>query len=202
MSPCESIDDQAEYYSEVFKNLDASVLTITSVVFEGCAFHGCDFSETAFRRCRFIECVFIGCNLSVASFGYSKLSDVNFRDSKLIGVDWAAVSWSTLLSSAPVRFHQSILDQGSFHGLVLKELTMEFCRARQVDFAGGDFRNSCFVGTDFAGAVFSNTDLSGSDFSEATGFSIDVTQNRVEKARFSRFEALSLLESLGVELVD
>ncbi|MBF4300672.1 pentapeptide repeat-containing protein, partial [Vibrio anguillarum] len=38
--------------------------------------------------------------------------------------------------------------------------------------------------------------------SESTAYSIDVLENNVKKAKFSRYEALSLLESLGIELVD
>lgn len=197
-----TLDDQAQYHQQVFEELSACELELVSASFEGCTFKGCDFSAAVFRRCSFIECDFIACNLSVVSFGYSKLSAVRFIETKLIGVDWTAVTWPSLAVDAAVSFYRSILDQGSFHGLALEGLVMESCRAHQVDFGAGKFRNSSFTATDFSGAVFHHSDISGSDFSEATGFSIDVTHNRIDKARFSRFEALSLLENLGIELVD
>tara|TARA_R110002111_G_C6004265_1_gene373593 strand:- start:7724 stop:7849 length:126 start_codon:yes stop_codon:yes gene_type:complete len=39
------------------------------------------------------------------------------------------------------------------------------------------------------------------DFTESTGFGIDVLENKLARAKFTRFEALSLLESLSIELV-
>lgn len=202
MSAKLTLNDQTQYHQQVFENLSACELTLVSATFEGCTFKGCDFSSAVFRRCSFVECDFIACNLSMVSFGYSKFSAVCFSETKLVGVDWTAAAWPSLAVDAPVRFYHSILDQGSFHGLVMEGLVMESCRVRQVDFGAGEFRDARFIGSDLCGALFEGTDVSGSDFTEATGFSIDVTHNRVDKARFSRFEALSLLESLGIELVD
>lgn len=197
-----ALDNQVSYHQQVFEGLEASEQELVSATFEGCTFKGCDFSGAAFRRCSFVECDFIACNLSVASFSYSKLSAVRFIETKLIGVDWTAASWPSLAVEAPVSFYRCILDQGVFHGLFLEGLVMEFCRAQQVDFGAGRFRNASFIGSEFSGAVFQGTDISASDFSEATGFDIDITQNTVGKAKFSRFEALNLLENLGIELVD
>jgi len=44
--------------------------------------------------------------------------------------------------------------------------------------------------------------LTGADFSEAVNYRINVFDNDLKKAEFSRYEAVSLLESLGIELVD
>ncbi|WP_420812697.1 hypothetical protein [Natronospirillum operosum] len=56
--------------------------------------------------------------------------------------------------------------------------------------------------SDFSHSSFMRTNLQGVDFSESTAYTIDVLENNVKEARFSRYEALSLLESLGIELVD
>ena len=79
---------------------------------------------------------------------------------------------------------------------------LEECRARDVDFREGDFSQANFTYSDFSGSFFSKTNLSGADFTEATNYDIDVFQNRIEQARFSRFEAVRLLDSLEIELVD
>lgn len=196
------LEDKSEYYSETFEGLNVSGTDISSVTFDGCTFERCDFSQSVFNRCSFVDCEFIGCNLSVADLGYSKLSCVTFRESKLIGVDWTRVSWPTLALSAPVSFYHSIVSDGSFHGLALQDWMLESCTAHDVDFRGGDFSNSSFRGTEFTGAFFVNTDLTGVDFSDATDYRIDVNNNTVRRARFSRIEALSLLDGLGIELVD
>ena len=49
---------------------------------------------------------------------------------------------------------------------------------------------------------FHHTNLSLANFAEATSYTIDVNANTVKGARFTRLEAVSLLESLGIELVD
>ena len=55
---------------------------------------------------------------------------------------------------------------------------------------------------DFRGALFGKTLLSGADFSEAVDFDIDVFDNQILGAKFSRCEALRLLASFKIELVD
>ena len=133
---------------------------------------------------------------------YSKYSDVCFRDSKLIGIDWTKVAWPKFIFDSPVKFYKSILNDCSFYGLSLQDLVLEECKAHNVDFREGNFSNSNFTYTDLSGSFFGNTNLSGVDFSEATDYDIDIYRNIIEKAKFSRFEAVSLLDSLDIELVD
>ena len=59
-----------------------------------------------------------------------------------------------------------------------------------------------FRSLDFANSLFNGTDLSGADFTEAINYQIDVNRNKIKGAKFSRYEAVSLLESLGIELID
>jgi fluoroquinolone resistance protein len=54
---------------------------------------------------------------------------------------------------------------------------------------------------DFSQSLFMRTNLESVDFTDSYNFNIDVLENRVNKAKFSRFEALNLLNSLGIELV-
>ncbi|WP_434940704.1 hypothetical protein ACRWQN_10470 [Shewanella sp. HL-SH8] len=46
------------------------------------------------------------------------------------------------------------------------------------------------------------TNLQKADFAESTNFNINVLENTLKQAKFSRYEALNLLDSLGIELVD
>ncbi len=196
------LNDKAEYWSEQFRNLDCIGVEIASKEFEGCTFENCDFSDAIFKHCNFVDCEFVGCNLSNVKIEYSKYADVSFRDSKLIGINWTKATWPGLIFTSPIKFYTSILNDCSFYGLSLQELVLEECRARDVDFRDGDFSKSNFTYTDFTGSFFGKTNLSGADFTEATNYDIDIYQNRIEKARFSRFEAVRLLDSLEIELVD
>ncbi len=196
------LEGKNEYCSENFKNLDFSEVEIYSKDFDGCIFEKCNFSEAIFNRCNFVDCEFINCNLSIVKMEYSKFSDVCFRDSKLIGINWTKVAWPRLIFNSPIKFYKSILNDCSFYGLSLQDLVLEECKAHNVDFREGDFSNSNFIYSDLSGCLFDNTNLSGADFSEATDYDINIYRNTIKKAKFSRFEAVSLLNSLEIELVD
>lgn len=196
-----SFGEANEYCSKTFKGEDFSGENISSKEFEGCTFVECNFTEARFNRCKFSECEFSKCNLSVVKVEYSKFSDVLFRDSKAIGIDWTKVAWPRLIFSSPIKFYDSIINDCSFFGLSLQDLVIEACVAHNVDFRGGDFSNSNFKYTDFGGSMFSDTNLSRTDFSDATNFDIDIFTNKLKKAKFDRFEAIRLLGSLEIELV-
>ncbi|MFC6634361.1 pentapeptide repeat-containing protein [Microbulbifer taiwanensis] len=197
-----NLAEKDEYWSDSFEGLDFSCTEIDSKEFDNCTFINCDFSEATFKRCNFSDCEFINCNLSLVKIEYSKFSDVSFRESKLIGINWTKVAWPRLVFSAPIKFYKSIVNDCSFYGLSLPEVVLEECKAHNVDFREGDFSNANFTYTDFTGSFFVKTNLSGADFSEATDYDIDIYQNEIKRAKFSRYEAIRLLDSLDVELVD
>jgi fluoroquinolone resistance protein len=61
---------------------------------------------------------------------------------------------------------------------------------------------SLMIYCDFTHSLFVRSNLHNVDFTESSNFTLNVLVNRVSKAKFSRFEALSLLEGLDIELVD
>ncbi|EKO3726303.1 pentapeptide repeat-containing protein, partial [Vibrio metschnikovii] len=122
--------------------------------------------------------------------------------SKLVGVDWTKATWPVYHSDFELSFKRCILNDSSFFGLTLNELVFDECKLHDVDFREGNFARSTMTYSDFSHSLFMRTNLQGVDFSESTAYSIDVLENNVKKAKFSRYEALSLLESLGIELVD
>lgn len=195
-------DTTSEYWSETFKDMELPGAVLANREFESCAFTGCDFSNITFDHCKFIDCTFSQCNLSVADLGYSRLLDVIFHECKLVGINWTRASWPSMGLHSPLQFYKSILNDCSFFGLAMQELVMEECKVQQADFREGDFSRSRFSYTDFTGSLFGKSNLTEADFSEATAYDIDVYQNTLTGAKFTRYEAVRLLESLGLELVD
>ena len=58
--------------------------------FEACVFEGVDWSGKDLRGARFEECTFVACDLSnMRTLGLG-LQDVTFRESKLVGFDFAS----------------------------------------------------------------------------------------------------------------
>ncbi|MCF2859139.1 pentapeptide repeat-containing protein [Pseudoalteromonas sp. SMS1] len=188
-------------WSKTFAGEDFSGEVLSSIEFESCTFTGCNFSDAVFDRCNFVDCEFIKCNLSMVNIRYSKFSDVVFRDSKAIGIDWTKMALPKIVFSAPINFFDCMLDDCSFDGMSLPDIAIESSVARRVGFRSGEFRNANFRDTNFSGALFSDTNLSGADFSSATDFDIDIFNNMLKQAKFDRFEAIRLLGSLDIELV-
>ncbi|CAM3776797.1 pentapeptide repeat-containing protein [Parendozoicomonas haliclonae] len=197
-----TIENHEEYYSLSFADLDLSHQTFSGIEFDSCTFTNCDFSETTFDRCKFIDCGFEKCNLSLARLGYSRFVDITFTSSKLVGVDWTKAQWPNILPDSPISFHSCILNDSSFFGLSLPELKLTECKAHDVDFRESKLNEATFDYTDLTSSLFNNTDLTSASFVEASNYDIDINFNRVQKARFTRYEATRLLESLGIELVD
>jgi uncharacterized protein YjbI with pentapeptide repeats len=79
---------------------------------------------------------------------------------------------------------------------------MKECRAKEVDFRNGSFIKADFSGSDFKGALFGNNHLEAANFTDTSNTMIDVRSNHLKGAIFNRHEALFLLESMGIVLVD
>ncbi|MDA3946546.1 MAG: pentapeptide repeat-containing protein [Helicobacteraceae bacterium] len=191
-----------EYEQEQFKGLDLSGETFNGITFEECLFAKCHFNETTFRGCSFEDCRFIECDMSVAKFGNSKFESVQFEGCRLSGIDWTLAAYSDYLYASPYTFENCIMDYGSFFGLRLHDLVMRECKVSEVDFREADLLNASFVRSDLSHTVFRNTKLVKADFSGAEHYTIDLTANQLKGAKFSRDEAVHLLEPLEIELVD
>ncbi|MDN3611436.1 pentapeptide repeat-containing protein [Vibrio ostreicida] len=198
----EQLDSHQHYLEASFESLLLQGTQLSGIEFEDCHFSDCNFSQSTFYGCRFTNCTFERCNLSVVNLSNSKLFDVRFKDSKLVGVDWTKAAWPVYHSDFELTFTRCILNDGSFFGLTLNELVFDECKLHDVDFREGDYSGSSMTYCDFKHSLFMRTNLSGVDFSDSTSYAIDVLENKVKRAKFSRDEALYLLESLGIELVD
>lgn len=195
-------DDSSEHYQEHFKDLKLPNTTIASKVFEECDFTHCSFNGSRFEGCKFIDCTFRSCDLSNLAIARSKFLTVLFEESKIIGVDWNKAEWPKFSGPGLLAFRKSVISDSSFFGMKLPELMLEECKAHSVDFRGGNFSRANFTYSDFAGSMFGNTKLSDTDFREATNYDIDIRENRLDGAKFTRFEAIRLLNGLGFELFD
>ncbi len=185
-----------------FVDLELENESLDGIEFEYCVFKDCNFKAAHFDRCTFLDCRFVHCDLSLSNLGYSRFSEVGFEDCKLLALDWTKVSWSTFVPRSVLSFLRCQLSNSNFYGLSLAEIEMTECRAHDVDFQEADLNASNFSETDFASSLFQNTDLSSANFCGAYNYTIDIQNNKVKGASFSRLEATSLLESLGIVLAD
>src|SRR5690554_96272 len=200
--PMTSFSSNDQYFQQQFNNQIEADALFNQIEFEDCQFVDCNFSQTEFKHCKFVNCEFVRCNLSLTKIPLSRFTEVTFRECKMVGIDWTRAQWSSYQFHSELKFYKCILNDSSFFGLELHEVVMEECKAHDVDFRDTKLNGASLTYTDFSNSLFGRTNLSGADLSEATNYSIDVLENNLNKATFSRYEALSLLDSLGIKLVD
>ncbi|MGE9550208.1 pentapeptide repeat-containing protein [Erwinia amylovora] len=198
----EKLASQKEYFDQSFSKLDLSSSELENTSFEECEFDHCNFTSAKLVRCKFINCTFSHCNLSVAAFPGSSLYAVRFIECKISGVDWTRAHWPSFQPDPELSFSKCILTHASFFGLTLQCVKMDECRVNEVDFRESDLASASITGCDLAGSLFSHTNLRNADLIGSWDFTLDVLNNTVTGAKFSRSEAVFLLESLGIKLAD
>ncbi|QHS12906.1 pentapeptide repeat-containing protein [Shewanella sp. Arc9-LZ] len=192
----------SHYSDDLFESIKGVALQFKNITFERCHFTQCDFSQSDFYHCHFIECVFSQCNLSVMSVVATEFDDVTFSGCKAIGIDWTKAEWPQFMTQTTIKFERCMLNGSNFYSLHLPEFSLVDCRAHDVDFREANLSKADLRMTDFNLSQFSHTNLTGANFTDALNYQIDITANNVKQAIFSRFEALSLLEGLDIQLVD
>lgn len=191
---------QREHFDQDFHNLNMEGHSFSAIEFDACKFTTCILSSTKFQKCTFLNCQFTNCNLTVAQFHYCRFVDVKFANCKLPGIDWTLLNWDALCGN--LQFLQCQLDDSSFYGLELPDSTMTDCQLKRVDFTNADFSRSNFCNSVLTDSIFCSTNLSYTLFSGAHDYNIDIRQNTLIGASFSRNESTNLLLSMGIELVD
>jgi uncharacterized protein YjbI with pentapeptide repeats len=195
-------EETDEFLERQFAGIDLARGTLSGKTFEGCTFTACDFSELTLSQCKFVECEFKACNLSLLKVQSSRFRSVVLEECKALGINWTSADWPRFSSLAQLKFHRCILNDSSFFGLILAECIFDSCKARDVDFREANLTDARCSSTDFGGALFGKTNLSGADFSDAIDYDIDIFDNRIKGAKFSRSEAVRLLRSLEIVLID
>jgi uncharacterized protein YjbI with pentapeptide repeats len=195
-----SINSLTNYTDHVFRKEILHDVELNGSEFYDCKFTQCSFVESRISECKIISCSFEGCDLSLLQVPLSRFSGVRFRDTKLVGVNWALADWPETDIGEPLKFLKCVLNHATFIGLKLPGIWFLDCIATDVDFREADLSSADFSGTDLSKSVFGNTDLSKANLSKAYNYHIDASQNKLKGTRFSLPEAMSLLYSLEIIL--
>jgi uncharacterized protein YjbI with pentapeptide repeats len=196
------ISEQTHYADRTFEGVRLERADLVRSEFYDCSFTRCSFAGTTFRRCRFVNCVFEHCDWSLVQVVGSTFSGVRFEESKAIGMDWTQADWSATRLGDPIGFTKSIVSHSTFIGLRLHGLQMRDCIAVDVDFREADLSHADFRGSDLAESLFGSTNLTEANLTGARNYDIAPGQNILKQARFSLPEAMSLLFSLDIVLVE
>lgn len=126
--------------------------------------------------------------------------NVVFDQSKLMGINWTKAKWSKIRLSSSINFYSCNISHSNFFGLSLSEITIQKCKAHDVDFREADLSYSNLADSDFYQCLFLHTKLISADFSDAVNYNIDISLNDVKKATFTFPEVINLLQHFEIKI--
>jgi len=197
-----SFEANGEYADQSFKKVSYPNQRVVRCTFDTCKFVRCDFHETRFENCKFRDCTFEDCDLRLVRVTGSAFHSTVFKQSKVIGVNWAEGSWSKAGLLKSIGFNECDISYSTFIGLELKKMALTKCTAKEADFAEADLTQADCTYTDFVGTRFLHTNLTEADFTNARNYALDVHLNTIKRAKFSLPEAVNLLRCMDIELVE
>jgi len=176
------------------KNQNFSEVELSNYEFDRCTFLNCNFSENNLRMTEFIDCLFDNCNFSSVKFNNTSLKNVDFVDSKMIGVDFSNVNEFLFA----VNFKNCQLDFSYFYRLNLKKTQFLNCSLKELDFSESNLSESLFQNCDLSQSVFDKTNLCKADLASAQHYQIDPTNNNIKKAKFTYPALLGLISKFDI----
>src|SRR4051812_1582868 len=122
--------EEAYIQNETSGKVDYTISRLVKGEYEACTFIGCSFSGADLTGVKFFDCTFLGCNLSMAKLIKSTLSNVAFKECKMLGIRFEDCNQFGL----SISFDRCILDHSSFYKVRLRETTFRSCQLHEVDF--------------------------------------------------------------------
>lgn len=194
-SDLESLLRGSSFEDRTFTGLEMQEAELAGKEFAGCTFVGCKAQETRWRGCRLEDCVFERCDLTQARPAGMVAGKLQFRECKLMGVEWTELG-----RFASLAFHECTLQFASFLRLSLCRTQFVDCTISEANFFEVDLGEADFRGSSLAGSVFRGCKLRKADFSAATGVFIDPTANEAREAIVPVESAVLLAMHLGLRV--
>ena len=164
--------------------------------FEKCTFQKANFSKVVLESFEFTDCTFINCDFSMAKLTNTVFSRVQFIDCKLMGVDFSKCSRFTF----SVAFDKCILNYCFFLKNNLKKTMFKDCVIKEASFSESDLSFATFHQCDLLSTVFERNNLECCDFRTAQNYTLNPSDNKIKKAKFSFPGVLGLLSHLNIEI--
>ncbi len=194
--PIENPPDELnyEYYQDtVFSKQNFKGRVLREKEFCKCKFIKSDFYKTNLQSCIFEDCLFENCDLSLWIINGSRFTDVTFKESKIIGVQWNS-------AKPPIKanFYDCILNNSVFAGLNLNSIEIIKCQVWESDFSDANLTKAKICSSDLRNSTFHKTTLVQADFSDSTNYSINPNLNKLKKTIFNLPEAIALLKYFDI----
>lgn len=184
---------EESFENETFKGLDLRGAALGDKEFYRCVFENCHLQESNWKNSKLEACVFRGCDLTRAQLLHTGVRGVQFEDSKLMGVDWSALS-----PHPELGFANCNLRYASFLRVNLCKTSFARCSVREANFQESDLTEAEFGGADLSGSNFRGCTLRHTDFSGTTGVFFEPSKNKVKDTRVPVEMAVMLAQSFGL----
>lgn len=166
-------------------------LHIDTVVFENV-----NFIDIAWPRSEFVDVIFINCDLSNADFTRCVFHRTEFRNSKLVGTNFAEAGVRHSL------FVECVLNYATFGFSLCTFTEFRNCSMRQADFYEVELKETVFTLCDMEDINFAETNLRGVDLSTNRFESIQVTVEKLAGCTVSPNQALAFVRQMGMRISD
>lgn len=184
------LDDQE------FNLIDYRKEDIQGIQFEECIFNQCNFTGVSLSKCTFISCTFIDCDLSSAKIPQTAFQEVEFKNCKLMGLDFSGIN-SFLFNITATNSQISLC---SFARLKMPQSTFDNCDFTESDFWKTNLSKSIFANCNLDRCSFEQSNLSNADLSTAYNFNINPDLNTIKGATFSKENLIGLLHKYQIKL--
>lgn len=181
---------------QLFSKQDYTETQLPAGEYDNCNFRDCNFAATELSGIRFTDCTFNGCDLSNVKVIKISFQETVFKECKMLGFRFDQCDQLGLT----VRFEDCQLNHSSFYQVKLNHTVFLNTSLQEVDFTEADLRNIILDKCDLLSATFDHTNLERANLTEATNYSIDPENNRIQGARFSLGSVVGLLDRYNITI--
>ena len=169
-----------------------------NIEFVECNFTGCQFLNIKIKNCKFKNCRFKNCVIGNIGFLYCEATNLEFSNSVLIGIIWNDLKNKRIETAIFRSMKDCTIKYNYFTNLKLVKYNFIGSQFDESYFEECKLVEAKFNGVNLHGTKFIKCDLSGADFRDALEYEIDISDNKLKKAKFSFPEVVSLLSSLNI----
>lgn len=189
-----------EYDGECFSGIKLVGESIIDCEFVDCEFVDCVFEECLLVKTFLSDCRFTRCTILNLKGEYSTMKYLDFSSCSISGVNWFEFLPGGRLAEPFSRFDKNLLKYNTFANMKLNHFSFLGNEIVRSIFADCVLCDASFNGCDMPDTEFFKCDLRNADFRSASGYKINILENKLKSAKFSYPDVLALLDVLGIKV--
>jgi fluoroquinolone resistance protein len=195
-SAIERLRADDSFTEALFDSADLESADLANREFYACTFRGLNLQQTRWEGSRLEDCVFEGCDLTRMLPARLSLRGVEFKDCKLMGIDWTHVA-----PHPDVAFNQCNLRYASFVDTSMRKTRFRQCVMDEANWVQVDLSESVFEECRFSGTRFDGCNLERSKFPGCVDLLLDPSKNRLKGASIPLQSAVLLAGFFGMRVL-